>query len=181
MNVTPYVVNDGNTDETLRVKISLMTLDGSELARFSEEGRCPAGSVWKGISRSLEKPIEGRDPRELYINIEGDTRERKLDSCQLFLVPFKYLDLKRPGIETEVLEEKDHYVIKLKSDIPAPFVVLDLKDADAVFSDNVLFLQKDREVSVKLDKKSISGMAEIADAKTLREQLVVYDLRGAYE
>ncbi|MBR3307609.1 MAG: glycoside hydrolase family 2 protein [Lachnospiraceae bacterium] len=181
MNVTPYVVNDGNTDETLRVKISLMTLDGSELARFSEEGRCPAGSVWKGISRSLEKPIEGRDPRELYINIEGDTREGKLDSCQLFLVPFKYLDLKRPGIETEVLEEKDHYVIKLKSDIPAPFVVLDLKDADAVFSDNVLFLQKDREVSVKLDKKSISGMAEIADAKTLREQLVVYDLRGAYE
>ena len=56
--------------------------------------------------------------------------------------------------------------------------MLELKDADAVFSDNAFSLHKGRERVITVLKKEMS--AEPEDAESFLEQLKIYDLYNSY-
>ena len=75
-------------------------------------------------------------------------------------------------------EIKQNWEIVLSSDVYAPFVMLDLKEADAVFSDNAFSLHKGRERIISAAKADVS--MDIEDAEKFREQLVIYDLYNSY-
>ena len=53
------------------------------------------------------------------------------------VLPYKYLRLSRPNIETKVFQEADGYTICLKSDCFAAFVELSFQDADVIFQPNI--------------------------------------------
>ena len=93
-------------------------------------------------------------------------------------MPYKYLDLKKPDISVEVRETEGSWEIVLSSDVYAPFVMLDLKDADAIFSDNAFSLHKGRERIITVAKSDVS--VDIVDAESFNEQLVIYDLYDSY-
>ena len=78
----------------------------------------------------------------------------------------------------EVRETEDAWQIVLSSDVYAPFVMLELKEADAVFSDNAFSLHKGRERVITVLKKDMS--AEPEDAESFLEQLKIYDLYNSY-
>ena len=90
------------------------------------------------------------------------------------LLPYKYLDLKKPKIEVQVQEKEDAYILQVTSDVFAPFVELDFEDADAIFSDNYFhFTVEMREVVLR--KKDVRN-GNFTDDMELQERLRVRSL-----
>ena len=69
-----------------------------------------------------------------------------------------------------------NWEISLSSDVYAPFVMLELKEADVVFSDNVFSLHKDRGRVITVPREG----CDIEDAESFKEQLVIYDLYHSF-
>ena len=174
--VTSYVVNDSSEVIRVRIRLTLFSTDGQELMRFTDDGRLEPGAVYKGQKRDFEK-LSAKDPRQIYLLAEYDYNNISFTKETVF-VPYKYLDLKKPDISVEVREMEENWEIVLSSDVYAPFVMLDLKEADAVFSDNAFSLHKGRERIITVAKSDVS--TDFADAEEFREQLVIYDLYNSY-
>ncbi|MBR6256370.1 MAG: glycoside hydrolase family 2 protein [Lachnospiraceae bacterium] len=175
-SVTAYLVNDSMEQVKLRVRLTLMTTDGQELMRFSDDGRVDPGKVFKGQKRDFAKLCD-KAPGEVYLMAEFDA-DGTVFYKDVTFVPYKHLDLKKPDISVEVRETEDAWQIVLSSDVYAPFVMLELKEADAVFSDNAFSLHKGRERVITVLKKDMS--AEPEDAESFLEQLKIYDLYNSY-
>lgn len=90
------------------------------------------------------------------------------------LLPYKYLDLKKPEIEVQVQEKEDAYILQVTSDVFAPFVELEFEDADAIFSDNYFHLTGEMR-EVVLRKKDVRN-GNFTDAMELQERLRVRSL-----
>ncbi|MCR5251840.1 MAG: glycoside hydrolase family 2 protein [Lachnospiraceae bacterium] len=173
------VVNDRLEAVTVRVRMSLVTTDGTELMRYTEESRVEGMSVWKGQKRDFGKQKESHSERELYVLAEFETDGRSFCRDAVF-VPYKHMELKKPEITVKVTENDQCYLILLKSTVYAPFVMLDLKEADAIFSDNVFSLHKDKEMLVTVSKDSIHGPVEIEGSENFREQLQIFHLYDSF-
>jgi len=176
--VTPYLVNDGMTDTVARLKLSVMTMEGRVISSFTEEGKCPAGEVHRFLTRDLEKQLRDFSEREVYLYAEFSYDDNALSKTAV-LVPHKKLKLIREEPEVTIKDAGEYYEITLLSESYMPFVFLDLKDADVIFSDNVIDLNHGMPVTVRAYKADISG-AEIENAENFQEQLVVYTLQGSY-
>lgn len=99
-------------------------------------------------------------------------------------VPYKRLALENSSISYSVIELPDEYVIRMMSGGFAAFVELDLRQADAVFSENYFHLTSKREKAVRLKKSDIRylnvGTPEIQNGYELEQQLVIRTLRDTY-
>jgi len=115
---------------------------------------------------------EGKNEAEVCLS------ETHLQEAETF-VPFKYLNLTVPEIEISVREEEDRYVIILKSDRFAAFVMLELKEADAVFSENNFMMTEKAGYLITLEKKNIF-QGTVADAEDLSRQLQIRTLADSY-
>jgi len=115
---------------------------------------------------------EGKNEAEVCLS------ETHLQEAETF-VPFKYLNLTVPEIEISVREEEDRYVIILKSDRFAAFVMLELKEADAVFSENNFMMTEKAGYLITLEKKDIF-QGTVADAEDLSRQLQIRTLADSY-
>ena len=173
---TSYLVNDGMIALKFKVRLTVMSTEGDELMRFVDDGRADAGGVFKGYKRDYGK-LCSRDPRQIYLLAEFDLNGEIMTREAVF-VPYKHLDLKKPVIDADITETDDAWEIKLSCDVYAPFVFLELAEADAVFSDNAFSLHKGRIKTVMVSKEDLS--MEIEDAESFKEQLKIYDLYGSY-
>jgi len=88
---------------------------------------------------------------------------------------FEYLD---PRISAHVSESQDRFIIELNSEAFAKFVWLDLKTADAHWSNNIFDLSASRSKKVTVLKDSLS---EALTLEEFREQLTVRSLYDTYE
>lgn len=94
-------------------------------------------------------------------------------------VPYKYAALSSPAIELETAEEEDCFVIKLKTDVFTPFVWLDLKQGDTIFSDNCFCMTGPEPVVVRADKRDcVTG--KILEFETFKKQLTVRSLYDTF-
>ncbi|MBR5421070.1 MAG: glycoside hydrolase family 2 protein [Lachnospiraceae bacterium] len=177
--VTAYVTNDSFEQLPIKLQMTLATLDGREVQHLTEEGRIPAGGVWKGQSRDFSRRLGGDDVRQYYVFVEYELG-RESGITDAVFVPYKHLDLKKPDIDLKVSESEEAYEIVLTSNVFTPFVMLELKDADVVFSDNCFSLHKGKPRLIRALKADIRGNAEFSDAESFREQLEVYHLYGSY-
>lgn len=111
---------------------------------------------------------------ESTVTFENGTRTHNVE----VLLPYKYLSLKQPDVQTAVTETEDAFMIRLESGVFTPFVELDFADADVIFSDNYFHLTGEpREVEVK---KADIYRGSFADAKDLKKRLQVRSLRDTY-
>lgn len=116
--------------------------------------------------------------RNTYLEYSLVTNDEAVsDGTVLFCKPkhFTFLD---PEIALSVSEKPDRFVIEIKAKAFARFVELDLKYADAIFSDNFFDLSAEDRKIVEIKKKSLTSCLTI---ETLREQLTVRSLYDTYE
>ena len=94
------------------------------------------------------------------------------------LAPYKHLELVQPEYEIQVTREKEGYAIQIKSNTFAPFVELDFKDADVIFSDDYFHLTGDGATVRFRDEDVQAGTFE--NTEDVKARLCVRSIRESY-
>ncbi len=113
---------------------------------------------------------------EAVLVLEDGTVKKDVET----LLPYKYMNLPKAQLQAKVTEEKDAYIIDIKSDAFAAFVELDFANADVIFSDNYFHLTDTDSYRVRLEKKDIIN-GEFENAKEVENQLQMRSLADSYQ
>jgi len=179
-----YVQNETRDIEPRRVKISLQTFDFRLLHEAEYQVEIFPGGVELVCSIDYTQYIQGIENRVFMEATFYDEEDNVVSNEIEVFVPFKRLALENSSISYSVIELPDEYVIRMMSGGFAAFVELDLRQADAVFSENFFHLTSKREKAVKLKKSDIRylnvGAPEIQNGYELEQQLVIRTLRDTY-
>lgn len=176
-----FVENETAQQIKWKGEICLKNMDCEVLARVEAEGITDGFTSEKAAELDFGQFCADGDDTwaeavfaESRVVFEDGTQAHNVET----ILPYKYLSLKKADIETEVTETEEAYIIQLKCDVFAPFVELDFRDADVIFSDNYFCLTGDM-YEVQIKKSDImSGAFESTD--DLKKRLMVHSLRDAY-
>lgn len=119
---------------------------------------------------------------EVFVEAVFETAEQRMVESEIF-VPYKHLKLMEPKLKIEVEEEDSYYNLKIETNTFTPFIVLDLKEADAIFEDNYFTLTGLQQKSIRLEKKDILIKEKKMQEKintTLKRQLTLTSLWNTY-
>jgi beta-mannosidase len=116
--------------------------------------------------------------RETYLEFILTVDDNVISCGTVLFVKSKHFALLDPQISTVVSEEKDRFIIEVSSKAFARFVELDLKDADAIFSDNIFDLSAEKVKKVEIKKENLSQELTL---EVLKEQLTVRSLFDTFE
>lgn len=181
---TIYVQNETRDIEPRRVKISLQTFDFRLLHEAEVSVEIMPGGVELVYSIDYTEYIKGIENRVFMEATFYDEEDNVVSNEIEVFVPYKRLALENSSISYSVIELPDEYVIRMMSGGFAAFVELDLRQADAVFSENYFHLTSKREKAVRLKKSDIRylnvGTPEIQNGYELEQQLVIRTLRDTY-
>ncbi len=182
--VSVYIQNETRDYEMRRVRISLQTFDFRLLHEAEYEVDVRPGEALLVCEMDYSSYIEGIEDSVFMEAVFIDEEENVLSSEIEVFVPYKRLALDYSSISYSVIELVDEYVIRMMSCGFAAFVELDLKQADAVFSENYFHLTSKREKAVRLKKSDIRYLdytvPEIQNGYELEQQLVIRTLRDTY-
>ncbi len=182
--ISVYIHNETRDIEQRRVKVSLQTFDFRLLHEMEYEIELPPGSVQMVCSMDYAMFIEGIEDRIFVEAVFIDEDDKVVSSEIEVFVPYKRLNLENSSISYSVIELVDEYVIRMMSGGFAAFVELDLKGADAVFSENYFHLTSKREKAIRLKKSDIRyltpGSPQIQNGTELEQQLVIRTLKDTY-
>lgn len=177
--LTAYVDNGSLTDVNCKLELMLWDMDGKELSRHTESKRSYHGKTVVYETCDVTRMIEKYGERNIYAEAVFVYGDGIIQVETETFAPYKYLALKPARIKREIAEEGDLFRVILTTDAFAPFVFLDLKDADGIFSDNAFHMTPGFTYEVVLEKKDIFR-GEIPDAAALAEQLTVTCLQDSY-
>lgn len=179
-----YVQNETRDIEPRRVKISLQTFDFRLLHEIEYQVEIMPGSVEPVCQIDYTEYIQGIENKVFMEATFYDEEDNVVSNEIEVFVPYKRLALENSSISYSVIELPDEYVIRMMSGGFAAFVELDLRQADAVFSENFFHLTSKREKAVRLKKSDIRylnvGTPEIQNGFELEQQLVIRTLRDTY-
>lgn len=182
--VSVYIQNETRDIEIRRVKISLQTFEFRLLHEVEYEVEVKPFEAVKVCEINYTPYIEGLENRVFMEANFIDEDDNVVQTETEVFVPYKRLALDLSSISYSVIELADEYVIRMMSGGFAAFVELDLKQADAVFSDNFFHLTSKREKAVRLKKSDIRylayGSPEIQNGYELEQQLVIRSLKDTY-
>lgn len=179
-----YVQNETRDIEPRRVKISLQTFDFKLLYEAEYNVEIMPGMCELVCTTDFTQYIAGIE-NKVFVEAVFYDEDDKVTSNEIeVFVPYKRLELNTSSISYSVIELPDEYVIRMMSGGFAAFVELDLRQADAVFSENFFHLTSKREKAVTLKKSDIRylnvGAPEIQNGYELEQQLVIRTLRDTY-
>jgi len=179
-----YVQNETRDFETRRVRVTLLTMDFRMLHEAEYEVDVPPFGVSRVCELDYSQLVTGIED-QVFVEAEFFDEDGNVTSTEIeMFVAYKYLRLDSSSISYSVIELADEYVIRLMSGGFAAFVELDLRQADAIFSDNYFHLTSKREKTVKLKKSDIRylipNVPEIQNGYELEQQLVIRTLRDTY-
>ncbi|MCR5419566.1 MAG: glycoside hydrolase family 2 protein [Lachnospiraceae bacterium] len=182
--VSVYVQNETRDIEIRRVRVSLQTFEFRLLHEVEYEVEIKPFEAVKVCEMNYTPFIEGLENRvfmeAVFIDEDGNVVSTETE----VFVPYKRLMLDLSSISYSVIELVDEYVIRMMSGGFAAFVELDLKQADAIFSDNFFHLTSKREKAVRLKKSDIRylqyGAPEIQNGYELEQQLVIRSLKDTF-
>lgn len=179
-----YIQNETRDYESRRVKVSLQTLDFRLLHEAEYEVEMKPFEPLKVCELDYTPYIAGIENQVFMEAVFIDEDDNVVSSEIEVFVPYKRLALEGSSISYSVIELADEYVIRMMSGGFAAFVELDLRQADAVFSENFFHLTSKREKAIRLKKADIRylnyGAPEIQNGYELEQQLVIRTLRETY-
>ena len=182
--ISVYIHNETRDIELRRVKISLQTFDFRLLHEMEYEIELKPLSVEMVCSMDYAPFIQGIEDRIFVEAVFIDEDDQVVSSEIEVFVPYKRLNLETSSISYSVIELVDEYVIRMMSGGFAAFVELDLKNADAIFSENYFHLTSKREKAITLKKSDIryltAGAIHIQNGVELEQQLVIRTLKDTY-
>ncbi|MBR5766114.1 MAG: glycoside hydrolase family 2 protein, partial [Lachnospiraceae bacterium] len=182
--VSVYIQNETRDIEVRRVKISLQTFEFRLLHEVEYEVEIKPFEAVKVCEINYTPYIEGLENRVFMEANFIDEDDNVVQTETEVFVPYKRLALDLSSISYSVIELVDEYVIRMMSGGFAAFVELDLKQADAIFSDNYFHLTSKREKAIRLKKSDIRylqyGAPEIQNGYELEQQLVIRSLKDTF-
>ena len=159
--------------------LRLRHMDFSVLMEESVEAQCDALSAAMILEKDFTELLKTVDKKDVFIEAVFTYPDGRVQVETEIFVPYKYLHLPVPAIHYTVEEQADQFVITMGSDVFAPFVVLDLTDADARFSDNFFNLTGTERV-ITLKKADIWNTDKEMTLEELERQLTCISLRDSF-
>lgn len=95
--------------------------------------------------------------KNLYADFELIENHKTISRGIELFAPAKHIDFEIPEISVQVTENDSEFFVILNSNLPAFYVLLELKNEDAVFSDNCFYLPPGKNITVSVNKNSISN------------------------
>lgn len=115
--------------------------------------------------------------RNTYLEYSFLVENDIVSSGTVLFVRAKHFNFVNPEITTEVSEENDKFIVLVRSKAFARFVELNLKEADAVFSDNFFDLSAGNARKIEIRKERLSKNLSLNE---LKSQLTVRSLIDTY-
>lgn len=176
-----YIQNESLIAKDYEVTLRLKKLDFTILDEKKYSVTISALSSMKVARQDYSTLIQGIED-EVFVEAVFETAEQIMVESEIF-VPYKHLKLKEPKLKLEVEEEDSYYNLRIETNTFTPFVVLDLKEADAIFEDNYFTLTDSKQKSIRLEKKDILIKEKKIQEKvntTLKRQLTLTSLWNTY-
>ncbi len=177
-----FVENETSSQVKWHGEICLKNMDCEVIAAISAEGKTEAFLSEKVLELDFGQYLtddygswEETVFAEGKVTFEDGTEARNVE----VLLPYKHLSLKKPSISVETEEAEDSFVLRLTSDVFAPFVELDFDDVDVIFSDNFFHLTG-KTYEVKILKKDICK-GQLANADDVKNRLRIRSLADTYK
>lgn len=172
-----YFSNESFETTEYSLTLSIRDLSGNVLETYETKGNSPAFSA---IETAVVDICSWEDQKDdIFLEAVIHTKDQKVLKDVETLVPYKYLNLKKPVISTEAEETNDAFILHISSDCFAPFVALDFDDADVIFSDNFFHLT-DKTVQDIIVKKEDILQGHFENAEDFRKRLQILSLGTSY-
>ena len=197
--VAAHVQNETAQPVGVTVTMTLKTFDFKVITTATQHVVVPAFGVSKALEEDYSSYVQ-RQPRILITpsakRVEDDTHHY-YDKKDVFvevvftyedgrvqiesdtLVPYKHVELPQSSIHAEVVGNANTYTIALQSNVYAPFVEVDFKDADVILSDNIINLTDDKPRVISFTTEDIIN-GNFTDATDVKNRLRIRSLRDTY-
>lgn len=176
--VCAAAVNDTLEPAAVKAVIRLKNLRLEVLQESVCEAELPPLSAVSLGQMDVREKIAGRRER-VFAEVTFEFSDGSRCVQHEIFVPYKYLDLDQPQITCEIQEEAECFCIRLKTDVYAPFVWIDLAENDVLLSDNCLCLGSGEAAEIRMPKRDmLTGEALAADE--VRRQITVKSLYDTY-
>ena len=189
----PVAMSLCKTDDTMSVHVSNETAAAQKCTAFlrvrdvnlnvvrewKAEGVAEPYSVAELVGASWEELLEGCVKENVFAEAEVVFEDGTVQTESNSFAPYKHMNLVKQAPSVEVEEQEDRFVIRLQSDVFAPYVELDFADADVLFSDNYFDLSNKKAVEITVLKEDIRK-GSFADEQDMKERLKVRTLADSY-
>ena len=163
-----YLVNDTNETRETEAVLRIRDIDFRVIREWKSRSAVPSDEAKKLLKITVSE--ETFDFRRCFIEAVVTCPGAGSYVSVETLVPYKYMELKKPVFQTEITETAEAFEIQLTSSTFAPFVEIDFSDADCILSDNFFTIASGDPVAVVLKKEDIIR-GNIANADDLRAQM----------
>lgn len=175
-----HITNDTPRSVSGKIWWQLRRNDGEAIKSGSSDFESLPLSAAKILSVNLSRELKtAENKRSCFLQYEATVNGKTVsEGCTIFVRP-KSFNFLPPDFSLTVDETPSSFILTLKSRNFAKGVMLDLKDADCIFSDNFFDLCGKRVVEIKKDTLTLP-----LTAATLRKRLTViscYDLQVTSE
>jgi len=177
-NVSLHVTNDSL--ERFEGQLRWRLLDHRSEVILAGETPIVADALSSREAVALALGAELDTPEKLrrrYLAFTLTAEGREISGGSALFIKSKHFEYLDPRIVAAVAEEEDQYVVSLRAEAFAQFVSLDLRDADASWSDNIFDLSASVTKSIAVPKSSLSAPLTL---QQFRENLVVRSLFDTY-
>jgi len=173
--VEVHITSDLRADRTGELTWTLTDLEGVKIAGETVTANIPAQQDAIVAQLDLKEHLESHGPRNLLLWLALRGEGFSSSNLVLFARP-KHLELREPNLQAEVEETGDgSFTVTLRSERPALWAWVSLRDADARLSDNFVHVRPDAAVSLQLKPDQPMSRDE------LQSQLIVKSLADTYE
>lgn len=172
-------VNETLENSRVRVTVRIRTTELETLWEETTDACVPAQGSIVLLERDFSDVIRGRE-RTVFVQAEFCWQDNTRSMEQEVFVPYKHMELRKPEIRFEVTEQEEEIHILLSSDCYAPFVSLELADADAIFSSNYFTLAQREPVTVTVRQADVRAGGRLS-AAAVKAGLRIRTLRESYD
>lgn len=159
---TPYVQNETFKASETELIIYVKDMEGNILYEKTGNIKCQPLSAASGETARLENIITGN---ENHVFIEAFFKHTDGSTSHQLIMPkpYKHMKIKKAEINYNLTRKNDQLVITLKSNVPAFFAEVEVKEADIILSDNFMHLtdNKEHKITGKLPE-GFTGIPEIS-------------------
>lgn len=177
-NVSIHVSNESIEGVSGTLTWALMDAKSNIMEKAEKEIQIDALSSKEFENHNFAEKLKSKQLlRNSYLEYSFLIGNEVVSSGTVLFVRAKHFNFVNPEIKTDISEESDKFIILVKSKAFARFVELDIKEADAVFSDNFFDLSAGCGRRIEIRKDRLSKNLSLAD---LRSQLTVRSLIDTY-
>jgi len=180
-NVSVYLENETFQKQTYKATLYLKNMNLDIVKSVCSSGEIEKLSSECVLMYDRKEFLEDFESEKEQLFLESEiilSDQTVLKETEVF-VPYKYLNLEQAKLNVEVEEAEDFYEIKISSDVFAPFVELDFKEADAIFSDNYFSITNENPVTIKVQKSDIQRDS-LKSKADIQKKLQIRTLRDTY-